>query len=179
MKCWLLALFCTILVCACSTKEPYQVRPHLGEIAKSVSSFPSPVSLGVFRDGRESVELGRVGDRPVLLDGRAEAYLQTLIEDGLRSAGVKFVSLDAPLVEGVLESLSVKTHPSFLATRVEAEAQIRILVYHPRDQLRASGVYSGFSEISRPLISEEMLAEALGLALSSAISQALEDRWGW
>ena len=132
----------------------------------------SSIAVGEIRDAREVPEEGSNYTEPA---GDVASAVKSALERTLTDKGM-ILSLDAPVtVTGEVRewrsSVSART-----TSQIQSEAALAIEVRDPSNKKLYSGVYHGSRSSQFPVASAGDVQDSLGLAMSQAIAQMLQDK---
>lgn len=178
---WLPALSLCMFVSGCAPSlglrlEAPDVVKEEGDKVRVVSAAPgSKVKIGSFLDGRSSDTFAIIDGREVRTDGSIGTAVQTGLERQLRAAGVRVALLSAPMVEGEVVDWRARVTPEFPASKVIANAKVKVTVRAPDSKVLYRATYSGEANKTHPLLGEKDVQETLGNAMATALEAATKD----
>lgn len=168
-----------LAVLSCVSCAPYVGRavdvPEIPSVVKEGevrNRLGNSVAVGEVRDARESAAEGSTYTEPA---GDVAAAVRQALEKTFTDKGM-IISLDAPVtVSGEVRewrsAVSAKT-----TSMIQSEAALAIEVRDPSNKKLYSGVYHGSRSSQFPVASAGDVQDSLGLAMSQAISQMLQDK---
>jgi uncharacterized lipoprotein YajG len=156
--------------------EAPDVVKEEGDKATVVAAAPgSKVKIGAFLDGRSSDTFAVIDGREVRTEGSVGTAVQTGLERQLRAAGVRVALLKAPMIEGEVVDWRAKVSPDFPASKVVANAKVKVTVRAPDSKVLYRATYSGEANKTHPLLGEKDVQETLGNAMATALEAATKD----
>lgn len=175
------ALSLMMLVSGCAPSlglrlEAPDVVKEEGDKAHAATAAPgSKVKIGAFLDGRSSDTFAVIDGREVRTDGSIGTAVQTGLERQLRAAGVRIALLRAPTIEGEVVDWRARVTPEFPASKVVANAKVKVTVRAPDSKVLYRATYSGEANKTHPLLGEKDVQETLGNAMATALEAATKD----
>ena len=175
------ALSLIVLISGCAPSlglrlEAPDVVKEEGDKSRVVSvAQGSKAKMGAFLDGRSSDTFVVIDGREVRTDGEIGAAVQTGFERQLRAAGVRIALLKAPTIEGEVVDWRARVMPEFPASKVVANAKVKVTVRAPDSKVLYRATYSGEANKTHPLLGEKDVQETLGNAMATALEAATKD----
>ncbi len=166
--------------CAAQLSDKIDV-PEIPNVTK-VSSAKNIVNTGTVISVEDFIDtrLGQIAesdsDSKTQPDGLAiGGTVRDAVVKALENAGIT-VSPDAPLaLTGEIKRWDAKTAAA-VTSSIESNASIRINVVDKAGKNLYTGNYSGERASQFPVVSEPDVKDSLGLAMSGAIEQAINDK---
>lgn len=131
--------------------------------------------VGGFIDARGSDDIGEIDGKALAPSGDIAQSVQKAVEQELRNAGVRVSLFDAPMITGEVTMWRVSVNSGFPASRVRAQAQLKLRVLGIDNRAAYTGTYSGEVVAEHPLFSQQKIEEVLGDAMNQALKEAMSD----
>lgn len=135
----------------------------------------SKARIGPFLDGRSSDTIATIDGRQVRSEGSVGTAVQTGFERQLRDAGVRVVLLQAPTIEGEVVDWKARVTPDFPASKVVANAKVKVTIKGPKSEVLYRATYSGEANKTHPALGESDIKATLGTAMATALEAAVKD----
>ena len=131
--------------------------------------------VGEFTDARTDLTAAEIDGRKLPADGDVGSAVVLGFEQALRDSGVQLVLFDAPSVSGQIKEWKVNVNPKFPASDITATAELEVSVKDISGNNLYAATYTGEMAASDMFANETKVKKILGLAMSQAIQQAVED----
>ena len=151
------------------------IRTQAASADRGAGEFPK-VRVGRFDDRRGYSEVGEVDGRLLQPAGNVAVNVQAALEEMLRARGIQPSQFSGLLLTGEILEWRVMVLPGFPTTKVQAVASVKIELRSEKYDLLYSAVYTGNGEAEHPFMTQYRVEEALGSAMETALSGAIEDR---
>ncbi len=129
-----------------------------------------------FGDNRTIEAIAQIDGRLIKPDGDVGQAAQRIFESYAKNSGIKLSLFNAPTVRGYVNEWKVSIIPSFPASKVQANATINIELLDRDSNIIHKSFYSGDFQEANPFLSDEKVQNALGMAMSYAVSEVFKDQ---
>lgn len=133
------------------------------------------VNIRKFTDVRTRSSSVMINDRMVDVEGDLGAVVQSGFEEGIKGAGGALCLFDCVAIVGDIVRWDMQVKPHFPASKVEAQATLKLSVLTKDGTTPFHGTYSGKMMGEHPYYTEDRLLDAFGTAMNEAIQSALSD----
>lgn len=173
-----LVLCSAVIASGCGPSLESQIPvPHIPtpEIAEKLSGERRMlVFVDEFLDERESMAFVEGEDETAQAEGELARGVQSAVRRALETKGFT-VTDEAPLVlSGEVREWRAKVDDGF-PPEVASRAVLFVSVFDPANKRVFSGEYSGTATVKQASMSQKDVQEAMGLAMSQAVSQIVSD----
>ena len=131
--------------------------------------------VGSFTDARTDLTAAEIDGRKIPADGDIGSAVVLGFEQALRDSGMQLVLFDAPTVSGQVKEWKVVVKPKFPTSEITATAELEVSVKDMSGNNVYGATYTGEMAASDMYANETKVKKILGLAMSQAIQQAVED----
>lgn len=133
------------------------------------------VNIPPIEDRRVEPHIAQIDGRLVEARGDLGISVQRLYQDLARTKGFEVRLFDAPTIAAELLVWRADVTPALWSSSVSASAKVRVRLIDDTRPERFAAVFSGSFTREHPLLDEDDVIAALGMAMHYALSESLSD----
>lgn len=170
-----------LVLSACGPSLPSTVpMPRLKpavQPSSEIKDAPYDIYLYVeqLRDARADTAVAELDGRKIAAAGDVAPSVMKGLQGALRKKGFKFSDTAPVILSGEIRKWFADVQGG-MPSKVKTEAELHIQVLDPANKRIYSGMYTGYASMQGPSMSAKKVSQALGMAMSEAISQVLADQ---
>jgi len=136
---------------------------------------PVRVRVGNFVDARSSQSLVAIDGRKVMTEGSPAQVVEEGFTRYLKQAGARIAVLNAPSIEGEIVDWTAVVDSAFPTSEVRSSARLKVVVRDSKAHPIYRATFTGESTANHPMMDQEVVQQALGQSMGSAIEAAVRD----
>jgi hypothetical protein len=169
-----------VIVSGCAPEIGVRMRPpSLPEptaIADAAEvTNPIRVRVGSFVDARSNQSLVAIDGRKVMTEGEPGKVVEEGFARYLQRAGARIAVLNAPSIEGEILDWTAVVHSAFPTSEVRSAARLKVVVRDSKAHPIYRATFTGESTVNHPMMDQDVVQQALGQSMGSAIEAAVRD----
>lgn len=136
---------------------------------------PIRVRVGNFVDARSNQSLVAIDGRKVMTEGSPGKVVEEGFARYLQRAGARIAVLNAPSIEGEILDWTAVVHSEFPTSEVRSAARLKVVVRDSKAHPIYRATFTGESTANHPMMDQDVVKQALGQSMGSAIEAAVRD----